>query len=60
MTRLLIAAMAGLALFAGIIAVPIVAMVVPGVVCTVVPTVVRTVVPAVVQAVAENNSCTPD
>jgi hypothetical protein len=59
MTRVLIAAIAGLTLFASMIAVPIVTVVVPKVVCTVVPAVVRTVVPAVVQAVAQEN-CRPD
>jgi hypothetical protein len=54
MTRVLIAAVAGLALFSGLIAIPIVTIVVPKVVCTVVPTVVRTVVPVVVQAGVEN------
>ena len=60
MTRVLIAAVAGLALFSSIIVVPIVTIVVPKVVCTVVPTVIRTVVPVVVQTVTENNDCTPD
>jgi hypothetical protein len=60
MTRVLIAAVAGLTLFASMIAVPIVTIVVPKVVCTVVPTVVRTVVPVVVQAVVENSDCRPD
>lgn len=59
MTRLLIAAVAGLTFFASLIAVPIVTIVVPKVVCTVVPAVVRTVVPAVVQAVTESD-CQPD
>jgi hypothetical protein len=59
MTRVLIAAVAGLTLFASMIAVPIVTIV-PKVVCTVVPTVVRTVVPVVVQAVVENSDCRPD
>jgi hypothetical protein len=60
MTRVLIAAVAGLTLFASMIAVPIVTIVVPKVVCTVVPAIVRTVVPAVVQAVVENSDCRPD
>jgi hypothetical protein len=60
MTRALIAVVAGLTLFASMIAVPIVTIVVPKVVCTVVPAVVRTVVPVVVQAVTENNDCIPD
>jgi hypothetical protein len=60
MTRVLIAAVAGLTLFAGMIAVPVVTIVVPKVVCTVVPTVVRTVVPIVVQTVTEATNSTPD
>jgi hypothetical protein len=60
MTRALVAVVAGLTLFASMIAVPIVTIVVPKVVCTVVPAVVRTVVPVVVQAVTENNDCIPD
>jgi hypothetical protein len=53
MIRVLIAALAGLMLFAGVIAVPVVTTVVPKVVGTVVPTVVQTVVPIVVRTVSQ-------
>jgi hypothetical protein len=51
--RVLIAAVAGLMLFAGMIAVPVVTAVIPKVVGTVVPTVVQTVVPIVVRTVTQ-------
>ena len=58
MLRLFLVPVAAVALFAGLIAVQVTAVVVPAVVRCVVPTVVRTVVPVVVDAV--NQSCTPD
>jgi tetrahydromethanopterin S-methyltransferase subunit C len=60
MIRVLIAAVAGLTLFAGMIAVPVVTTVVPRVVGTVVPTVVQTVVPIVVRTVTQATNRTAD
>jgi len=60
MIRLLIAAFAGLTLFAGMIAIPIVAVVVTKTVGVVVPAVVQTVVPIVVHTVTQATHCTED
>jgi tetrahydromethanopterin S-methyltransferase subunit C len=60
MIRMLIAAVAGLMLFAGMIAVPVVTAVVPRVVGTVVPKVVQTVVPIVVRTVTQATDRTSD
>ena len=60
MIRVLIAGVAALTLFSGIIAVQVVTCVVPKVVGTVVTAVVQTVVPIVVRTVTQATGCTAD
>jgi hypothetical protein len=58
--RLFLIPVAGLALFAGLIATRVTCAVVPTVVRTVVPTVVQTVVPIVVRTVTQATNRTAD